>query len=392
LRHLRHLTSRHQRNAVRVYLLALVLMTIQAADAAPGDLLAATPIEAPAHAKAWRVLYETTGLDGGLRPVSGLIIVPDGKAPPRGRTIVSWAHPTTGISEACAPSASRNRYALIPGLSSMIGHGYVIAATDYPGLGTSRPHPYLIGASEARSVIDIVRASRKLPPANASNRYVAWGHSQGGQAVLFVDQIAESYAPELRLAGVVAVAPPTALKEDLHHVIVTTSGRLLASYALVSWSLIYNASMDAVTTPLARPIVRLVARQCAFTRLTSARVMLTAKFLPSSMLLPTFWTSKPWVDVARENSADPRRIAAPLLVVQGTDDRVVPPSLTARFVRTACAAGAQIELLRIDGGSHFWAGMDSASFAVGWMAKRLAWYTPKGCPTLDIPAPAHSGS
>jgi pimeloyl-ACP methyl ester carboxylesterase len=383
--------SRHQGNTVTAYLLALMLMAIGAANAAPGDLIAATPIEPPAHAKAWRVIYETTGLDGVLRPVSGLIIVPDDKAPPSGRAVISWAHPTTGIAEPCAPSASRNRYTLIPGLSSMIASGYVVAATDYPGLGTSGPHPYLIGASEARSVVDIVRASRKFHPANASNRYMAWGHSQGGQAALFVDQIAESYAPELRLAGVVAVAPPTALKENLHHVIVTTSGRLLASYTLVSWSQIYNASMDAVTTSLARPIVRLVARQCALTRLTSARVMLTAKLLPSSMLLPTFWTSKPWIDAALKNSADPRRIAAPVLVVQGTDDRVVPPSLTAQFVRTACAAGAQIELLRIDGGSHFWAGMDSAGFAVNWIAKRLASQTPKGCPTLDIPAPAHSG-
>lgn len=370
--------------------LVLTVMATRAAVAAPGDLVAMAPIQAPAHAKAWRVVYETVGLNGAPRQVSGMIIVPDAAAPANGRAIVSWAHPTTGIAEACAPSASRNRYALIPGLESMIARGYIVAATDYPGLGTAGPHPYLIGVSEARSVIDIVRAARKLPGAAASDRYIAWGHSQGGQAALFVDQIARSYAPELTLAGVVAVAPPTALKANLHQVIATTSGRLLASYALGSWSQLYDAPMNAVTSVRARPIVRLVARQCALTRLTSARVMFTAKLLPSNMLLPAFWTSQPWVDVALANSADPRPMNAPLLVVQGTEDRVVPPALTAAFVRSACAAGESVALLRIDGGSHFWAGMDSAAFAGDWIAQRIAAPPRRGCTTRDTPAPVHA--
>ncbi|MFY9737462.1 MAG: lipase family protein [Candidatus Cybelea sp.] len=382
--------SWQQRNMAMCFMLALVLISTRAAVAVPGDLVSADPIEAPAHAKAWRVVYETTGLNGRLRQVSGIVVVSQARAPSTGRAIVSWAHPTTGIAEACAPSRSRNRYTLIPGLSSMIARGYIVAATDYPGLGTLGPHPYLVGLSEARSVIDIVRASRRLPSADASNHYIAWGHSQGGQAVLFAGQIAASYAPELRLSGVVAVAPPTALKGNLHDVIAITSGRLLAAYTLASWSQIYDTPMDEVASTLARPIVRLVARQCALTRLTSSRVMLTAKLLPSNMLLPTFWSSKVWVAAALENSAEPHRISAPLLVVQGTNDRVVPPHLTTEFVRAACAAGARIELLRVDGGSHFWAGMDSASFASDWIAQRFASQAPNGCTTRDIPAPPHS--
>ena len=38
--------------------------------------------------------------------------------------------------------------------------GSVVAATDYPGLGTPGTHPYLVGDSEARAVIDFVRAAR----------------------------------------------------------------------------------------------------------------------------------------------------------------------------------------------------------------------------------------
>jgi alpha-beta hydrolase superfamily lysophospholipase len=372
------------------YTFALALATTRVASAAPGDLVSAVPIDAPAHAKAWRVIYETTGLNGTPRTVSGLIVVPDGKAPPGGRPVVSWAHPTTGIAESCGPSASRNRYLLIPAVSSMISRGYVIAATDYPGLGTPGIHPYLIGVSEARSVIDIVRAARKFPSAAASNRYVAWGHSQGGQAVLFVNQIASSYAPELQLLGVVPVAPPTQLKDNLHDVIATNSGRILASYTLVAWSQLYNTSMNDVTRRGSRPIIRLVAKQCALTRLSGSGVMLTANLLGANMVLPSFWTSKTWIDAARENSADPARMTAPLLVAQGTEDHLVLPGFTDAFVRAACASGARVGLLNIDGGSHFWAGLDSADFAVNWVAQRFASQPlPRGCTTSHIQAPAH---
>jgi hypothetical protein len=108
----------------------------QAAYAGPGQLISATQISGPPHAKAWKIVYESTSLAGVPRTVSGLVIVPEGAAPPGGRNVVSWAHPTTGIAERCAPSASRNRFDGIPGLAALIERGYAIVATDYPGLGT----------------------------------------------------------------------------------------------------------------------------------------------------------------------------------------------------------------------------------------------------------------
>src|SRR6476646_670978 len=64
-------------------------------------------------------------------------------------------------------------------LDAMIGQGYIVVATDYPGLGTAGIHPYLIGESEARAVVDSVRAARDMPNSGATNRFAVWGHSQG---------------------------------------------------------------------------------------------------------------------------------------------------------------------------------------------------------------------
>ena len=37
----------------------------------------------------------------------------------------------------------------------MLDRGYVVAATDYPGLGTPEVHPYLVGTSEGHAVLEL---------------------------------------------------------------------------------------------------------------------------------------------------------------------------------------------------------------------------------------------
>jgi hypothetical protein len=97
--------------------------------------------------------------------VSGVVIVPDGPAPAGGRPTVAWAHPTTGIENQCAPSRAQVFFRSIQGLQDMLSRGYVVTATDYPGLGTPEIHPYLVGVSEARAVIGRYsgRSERPVP-------------------------------------------------------------------------------------------------------------------------------------------------------------------------------------------------------------------------------------
>ena len=47
-------------------------------------------------------------------------------------------------------------------MKQLVDAGYVVAATDYEGLGTPGVHPYLVGESEGRSVLDAARAARAL--------------------------------------------------------------------------------------------------------------------------------------------------------------------------------------------------------------------------------------
>ena len=113
------------------------------------------------------VLYTSKSPQRAQVAVSGSISVPEGKAPQGGWPVISYAHGTTGVADVCAPSkASAKNPALLyttyvyPQLEEWLAAGYAVLRSDYPGLGTPGPHPYLIGKSEARGVLDIIRAAR----------------------------------------------------------------------------------------------------------------------------------------------------------------------------------------------------------------------------------------
>lgn len=147
-------------------------------------LVDATPLAgSPGGSSAFTIRYRSTGIDGRPIETSGVVIVPRGPAPAAGRDIVAWAHGTTGIADACAPSATAAAFQ-ITGLEALLQRGYVVVATDYEGLGTPGPHPYLAGPSAARSIFDAVRAARAMTQAAASDRAVVVGISQGGHAAL----------------------------------------------------------------------------------------------------------------------------------------------------------------------------------------------------------------
>ena len=55
-------------------------------------------------------------------------------------------------------------------LQTFLDAGYVVAATDYEGLGTPGLHPFLVGESEGRSVLDAARAAHGLKAAAAGEQ------------------------------------------------------------------------------------------------------------------------------------------------------------------------------------------------------------------------------
>jgi pimeloyl-ACP methyl ester carboxylesterase len=351
-------------------------------SAKPGTILRVWPQIGGGEekSKAYRILYRSTGLNGEPIAVSGAVLIPTTPAPHGKRDIIAWAHPTTGVVEKCAPTLLPDLAGTIAGVDEMLDRGFVIAATDYAGLGGEGMHPYLIGASEARSVLDSVRAARSLPDALAGNRFAVWGHSQGGHAALFTGQEAASYAPELRLVGVAAAAPATYLGELFRADRGSVGGNSLAAMVLLSWSTIYKIPLDDVVVPGAMHTFEAVAKTCIeriteLLRLQDIEAPLQRAFLKVD---PT--TIEPWRGIMEKNTPGQAPAGAPVLILQGTADELVRPQITKQYAEKLCAKGAVVDLVWLDGVSHTYAGYDGAYTAVSWMADRFQGRpAPNGC-------------
>ena len=148
---------------------------------AAGELIRSEQVAAPAGVRGWRILYHSRGITGADIAVSGTVFVPGTTAPPGGRRVVAWAHGTTGSGDSCAPSTDLHPLDGIEDGTPLVADGYAIVATDYEGLGTPGPHPYLVGASEARSVLDAVRAATELPGTGIGRSFVGSGHSRAAR-------------------------------------------------------------------------------------------------------------------------------------------------------------------------------------------------------------------
>ncbi len=345
----------------------------------PGTLLEQTEIPGPpGNATASRILYRSTGLKGEPITVSGLVVVPPGNPPPGGRPIVAWAHPTTGLVPRCAPSEAIFRFQQIQGLRDMVfEHGYVVVATDYPGLGTEGPHPYLVGTSEARAVLDSVRAARQIPAVAAERRFAVWGHSQGGQAALFTGIIAAQYAPELQLVGVAVAAPATELGPLFRADLDTPAGKNLAAMTLWSWAQVYGAPIAQVVSPAAVPAIDRLAQECIESPYDLFVRQRTEKPLQTNFLtVPDLTAVQPWAGLIAENTPGPLPPSIPLFIAQGTADKVVPPRITADYIRQLCAAGSAVTIDMLPGVGHGFAAMRGARDAVAWIADRFAGQRP----------------
>jgi hypothetical protein len=90
----------------RLYVTAIALASLSPCSsiAAPGDLIEARGVTAPAGAQAWRIRYETRDDFGRRTESTGLVVAPRRRG--GARDIVAWQHGTIGIVPACSPSAA----------------------------------------------------------------------------------------------------------------------------------------------------------------------------------------------------------------------------------------------------------------------------------------------
>ena len=332
----------------------------------PGELLAQQEIGAPTGMRAWAIAYRSTGFEGAPITVTGTVVAPSSAG--SDRPLVTLGHWSVGLADACAPS----RGGLRPGSTlvavglAFVQHGAVVVATDYAGLGTPGPHPFLVGASEGRAMLDGARAARQLTDAAAGARMAAVGHSQGGQAALWAGQLASDYAPELELVGVAAISPVGDLVETARvgfEAGGTRSGWINAAELVASWRETFGLADDAILTPEGRRVTDALAGACP------GRVVVDGPTIATDPL-----EDPAWADRLAEQSAGLTPVGVPVLMVHGLADDLVPIS-GSRLVRDRlCAAGDAVTLDELEGFDHVLTilGRGRVDVVVDWVEARFA--------------------
>lgn len=299
------------------------------------------------------LLYRSTRVDGKAIAVSGTVELPKGRSPRGGWPLLTWGHGTRGLADSCAPSKGYGNFAEETTLlAAWRKRGYAIARTDYEGLGTPGVHPYLVGRSEARGMLDIARAARRAYP-SIGEKVVIAGESQGGQSALWAAAEARKWTPELDVRGTLAFAPISKLADQarIFPTLESSSPNLPAYAAMILRGIdtaYSNLDIASALSDRTRPLYPFVDTDCQ-TRLEQPDRFGSVKpkefFRDGADLSPGY-------AALEANDAGTLKIRTAVHIAQGTADGTVLKPWTDELVQKLRAKGAKVAYETYEGAGH----------------------------------------
>ncbi len=313
------------------------------------------------------VLYRSVDMQGRPVAVSGTVAVPEGTPPAGGWPLISWAHGTTGTADVCAPS--RDTGAGFPAhdytaltrenLAHWVAAGYAVAQTDYQGLGTPGPHGYLVGEAEQRAVADMALAARAIAP-EIGTRWVAMGHSQGGQAAVYANAHSQEWAPQLQLLGSVAMAPASHLGSVVQAFALAARTGIASKVDVPAGSLSFiplfirgaQTVADIDSTKFLTPEAVSMVEQADDRCVGQLRAQDSWGALGAGEAFSAEADPGALVKVLDDNDPSGLTLTTPMLVLQGKADTVVLPAGTDAMVAQQRLTGQPVEYRTYQGVDH----------------------------------------
>jgi hypothetical protein len=346
-------------------------------EGSPGDLIRAEPVDAylapgmRLRARAWRILYRSTGATGDPTAVSGTVLLPHGRAGAV-RPLIGYAIGTHGIGDAAAPSR------LLPrgleweaGLMALaLARGWAVAITDYQGLGTPGDHTYMVGRALGPNVLDAMRAARLLSPLElpVDGPAAIIGYSEGGAAAAWAAQLQPVYAPEVRLAGVVAGAA-AANVEIAGPSLDGSFFSFFIAYGGIGYAAAYpELDLDSYLTPMARKGIGALRESSILqAMLWGPRHTRAADLTEPNVLEMPSWRRR-----LRENRLGTMAPSAPVLLHHARRDQIVAFSQSVGLRDNWLGLGADVRLYVTRGGvDHISGAVAGTPVALDWLARRL---------------------
>jgi pimeloyl-ACP methyl ester carboxylesterase len=363
----------------------------------------------PMPGTATRLMYKSTDSGGQPVAVTGAYIEPSAAWKGGGpRPLVSVASGTMGQGDQCAPSMALQNPLTLNGQTVSVAYedlaiyrllstGAAVVVTDYVGLGaTDRLHTYVNRLDQGHALLDAARAARAVPGASVSrdSRVGLYGYSQGGGASAAAAELRPSYAPEVKLAGTYAGAPPA----DLTSVVKGIDGSALAG--ALGWSVNgfaqaypdVKAVVDANINDTGRAALKDTSTMCVGDAIFGYGFTKSNKWTNSGRSIGDVVAADPRARAALDKQRIGRlKPAGPVRLATGVQDDIVPHEQARQLAVDWCRKGGNItyEAVNLPNlgdkllTNHVLPLITDQGAAVSWLTDRLSGKAAtSNCPTV----------
>jgi pimeloyl-ACP methyl ester carboxylesterase len=172
-----------------------------------------------------KISYQSMGADGRVRNLTGLLILPKSTSGARPSVpILLYQHGTEPFrdyspSQFLSHMNSPTDYPEVMVAAAIASTGYAVAMADYEGLGDDRgTQPYVHGASLARQVVDMLKASRDTiegtagtgdSPCSWNRQLFLMGYSEGGYVTMVTTrELQLNYAADFTVTASAPLSGP----------------------------------------------------------------------------------------------------------------------------------------------------------------------------------------
>ncbi|MGO4441820.1 lipase family protein [Mycobacterium sp. 2YAF39] len=359
-----------------------------------GDVLTAEvvadidPLLAPI-ASAQRFAYVSrSGINDGTTHVGGMLFVPNGQLPDGGWPVVAFGHTVTGTLPGCGPSLAPTQVNSAATVQQLLQAGYAVVMSDYQGLANVDEardanfpsyHPFLDSTTAGYNLIDSVRAARTLT--KASDHWFAFGIGQGGQAAWAANELDENHGQGLTLLGTVAVSPAAdinGLADGAETGTLNPEQRLDLQAFLAALKSTYGTDfkLDDFRSGAAQQQWDALL-QCQG-QTPEQRVALGDRIGPDDLRPHNPIAAAELRGYLQKASLPQGPTSAPMLVIYGANDPLIPPAWTEQALDRACKMGDVIQIRRLPDDATDPLDMTEA---LDWMSQRAnAVPAPNDCP------------
>lgn len=334
----------------------------------------------------FRIEYQTLGMDSEPTRIFARLFVPHVPEPGRRLPVYVFGAGTTGLTDMCRTSRE-DEIGVNWGLyqSHVLAHagqGVIGILPDYMYFGyPDRLQPYFVPDAEGRVLLDAARAvynffatvgAGGLSLAMPHARPFLAGFSQGGHAIFAAADLAATYAPELRLGGLIGYGASTDI-EDIFREFTVVAAPIIYTYAQL-----YGTDRFDPAVMIQEGWLRNL--QVDVRRLCILGLQDYYPWGPDNFFRPDFLRALrrrsleadfPEIHaILRENSTGLSGHGLPVLMLQGGNDVVIEVADMDAFVGRLRAAGSEVDY-RVFPDSRHDTRQVGFNDALRWMEQRM---------------------